>query len=85
MKLQRTLLGAVVSLALLTAGAAQASQSSGALASEIPENFEADNGLFDYTREEVMIPMRDGVKLFTVIWKPKHLAAPAPIVITRTP
>jgi putative CocE/NonD family hydrolase len=85
MKLQQTVLGAVVSLALLASGAAQASQSATALPSEIPEHFEADNGLFDYTREEVMIPMRDGVKLFTVIWKPKHPTAPMPIVITRTP
>src|SRR5580700_6751631 len=38
----------------------------------------------DYTRREVMIPMRDGAKLFTVIWIPKG-AHDAPIVLTRTP
>jgi len=38
----------------------------------------------DYTKREVMIPMRDGVKLFTVIWIPKG-AHDAPIVLTRTP
>jgi len=39
---------------------------------------------FDYTRREVMIPMRDGVKLHTVILVPKG-AQGAPILLTRTP
>ena len=38
----------------------------------------------DYERREVMIPMRDGVKLHTVIAVPKG-ATRAPIVLTRTP
>lgn len=38
----------------------------------------------DYVKREVMIPMRDGVKLFTVIVVPKG-ATNAPIVLTRTP
>src|SRR4051812_25129682 len=38
----------------------------------------------DYTKTEVMIPMRDGVKLHTVIVVPKG-ATHAPIVLTRTP
>ncbi len=38
----------------------------------------------DYVRREEMIPMRDGVKLFTVIWIPKA-AHDAPIILTRTP
>ena len=52
---------------------------------EIPADFQPVAGLFDYDRREVMIPMRDGVKLFTVIWRPKQAAGPMPIVITRTP
>jgi putative CocE/NonD family hydrolase len=32
-----------------------------------------------------MIPMRDGVKLYTIILIPKHAQGPMPIVITRTP
>ena len=39
---------------------------------------------FDYVRREVMIPMRDGVKLHTVILAPKG-AKNAPILLTRTP
>src|SRR6478736_1054959 len=38
----------------------------------------------DYIRREVMIPMRDGVKLYTSIIVPKG-ARNAPIVLTRTP
>jgi putative CocE/NonD family hydrolase len=39
---------------------------------------------WDYTRRETMIPMRDGVKLHTVILVPKG-AKGAPILLTRTP
>ena len=38
----------------------------------------------DYVKREVMIPMRDGTKLYTVIVVPKG-ATNAPIVLTRTP
>lgn len=55
------------------------------MASEIPAGFNADTELFDYTKQKVMIPMRDGVKLLTVIWAPKRSSGPMPIVITRTP
>ncbi len=39
---------------------------------------------FDHVRREVKIPMRDGVRLHTVILVPKG-AADAPILLTRTP
>jgi putative CocE/NonD family hydrolase len=39
----------------------------------------------DYQRTEAMIPMRDGVKLHTVILKPADIAAPLPFLIQRTP
>ncbi|GAA0543711.1 hypothetical protein FHS83_000417 [Rhizomicrobium palustre] len=39
---------------------------------------------YDYERREVMIPMRDGVKLFTVILIPKG-ASGLPILLERTP
>ncbi len=39
----------------------------------------------DYQRSEVMIPMRDGVKLHTVILKPADISAPLPFLIQRTP
>lgn len=37
-----------------------------------------------YTKSEVKIPMRDGVKLFTIIYTPKDPSQKYPILITRT-
>ena len=54
------------------------------LPSETPDKIEPTNYGFDYVRREVMIPMRDGVKLHTVILVPKATKA-APILLTRTP
>ena len=39
----------------------------------------------NYKRYEVMIPMRDGVKLHAVILKPIDIASPLPFLILRTP
>jgi putative CocE/NonD family hydrolase len=39
----------------------------------------------DYRRAEVMIPMRDGVKLHAVILKPADNEVPLPILLVRTP
>jgi uncharacterized protein len=55
-----------------------------ALPSETPAKFQPVTDSFDYIRREVMIPMRDGVKLHTVILVPKG-AKNAPILLTRTP
>ncbi len=38
-----------------------------------------------YTKQEVLIPMRDGVKLFTAIYLPKDASHPHPILLQRTP
>src|ERR1043166_834388 len=54
------------------------------LQSETPQKFKPTDYGFDYTRRDVMIPMRDGVKLHTVILVPKG-AKGAPILLTRTP
>src|SRR6202041_247384 len=52
--------------------------------SDIPANFKAPTSDYNYTKRVEMIPMRDGVKLYTVIVIPKG-AAHAPILLTRTP
>ncbi|WP_045737872.1 CocE/NonD family hydrolase [Xanthomonas sp. MUS 060] len=64
---------------------------SGAIAQTAPmtpditgKPFVAPTAMDDYIKREVMIPMRDGVKLHTVIVLPKH-AHGAPILLTRTP
>jgi putative CocE/NonD family hydrolase len=53
--------------------------------SDIRPDVNAPTEGFNYTRQEVMIPMRDGVKLFTVIMIPKGVEGEMPIVLTRTP
>jgi putative CocE/NonD family hydrolase len=54
------------------------------LPSETPAKFNQVRTSFDHDRREVMIAMRDGVKLHTVILVPKG-ARRAPILLTRTP
>ena len=55
--------------------------------SETPSDFQPAPATWDYAKREVMIPMRDGVKLHTVILIPRSAtkAKPAPILLTRTP
>jgi uncharacterized protein len=55
-----------------------------ALPSETPATLVPATDGFDYERRIVMIPMRDGVKLNTVILVPRG-AKGAPILLTRTP
>jgi putative CocE/NonD family hydrolase len=52
--------------------------------SDIPNTFAVPLAEYDYLKREVMIPMRDGIKLHTVIIVPKG-ARNAPILLTRTP
>jgi hypothetical protein len=54
------------------------------LPSEIPAKLEPVTTTFEYDRRDVMIPMRDGVKLHTVVIVPKG-ARGAPMLLTRTP
>ncbi|HYV23724.1 MAG TPA: hypothetical protein VE969_00700, partial [Pyrinomonadaceae bacterium] len=63
------------------------------LPSEAPQDFKPTNYGLEYERRDVMIPMRDGVKLHTVIIVPKSVidankinpSKHAPILLTRTP
>jgi putative CocE/NonD family hydrolase len=52
--------------------------------SETPDKITVPMDSWDYTRRTAEIPMRDGVKLHTVILVPKG-AKGAPILLTRTP
>ena len=52
--------------------------------SDVPSTFHPPTASFNYTKRVEMIPMRDGVKLYTVIVIPKG-ATHAPILLTRTP
>lgn len=66
-----------MALALVAAPAAVAQ-------TEIPKTFSPVTDAFDHERREVMIPMRDGVKLKAVVVIPKGHAT-SPIILTRTP
>jgi putative CocE/NonD family hydrolase len=72
----RLLMLAVAATALVAHGARSQN--------EIPKEFSPVTAAFDHERREVKIPMRDGVKLNTVIVIPKGATA-APIILTRTP
>ena len=71
-------------LSCSTTLAAQTAASAASLPSETPSSFAPATGSFDYVKREVMIPMRDGVRLYTVIVIPKG-AKNAPMLLTRTP
>lgn len=51
---------------------------------DIPKKFTPARPGYNYDRREVMIPMRDGAKLFTVILIP-HGAKALPVIFERTP
>jgi uncharacterized protein len=51
---------------------------------DIPQHFAAPRTDFQYIRREVMIPMRDGVKLYAVLIVPNQ-AGKFPIMLDRTP
>src|SRR5262245_24532153 len=82
MIMHRTFLGGITAIVLSLAGSVSAQTPP--LTPDIPSKFTAPRDGYDYDRREVMIPMRDGVKLFTVIIVPKG-AKNAPIILTRTP
>ena len=83
-----SLLAALVAFAILglpANGLAEPAAPQAASAnSDIPEKFTPPADHNDYDKRVVMMPMRDGTKLYTVIVVPKG-AKNAPIVLTRTP
>jgi putative CocE/NonD family hydrolase len=68
----------------LGSSVAQTAAPAESLPSETPSQIAPVTDSFDYVKREVMIPMRDGVKLHTVIMIPRG-AKNAPILLTRTP
>jgi putative CocE/NonD family hydrolase len=80
MKIARLLATLLVALCIQPLAAQKTSK----LESETPAKFVPTHDAFDHVRREVMIPMRDGVKLHTVILIPNG-ARRAPILLTRTP
>ncbi len=81
MKLKLVLLA---SIALAATAPAQTAEKTPPVGGDIPAKFVPPTAAQDYVKREVMIPMRDGTKLYTVIVYPKGVTN-APIVLTRTP
>jgi len=77
-------LSLAIGAAALAAATAIAQQTTPPLTPDIPSRFDEPTSGYDYVRRDVMIPMRDGVKLHTVIVVPKG-ARNAPLLLTRTP
>jgi putative CocE/NonD family hydrolase len=75
---------AVVVAALIAPARADGPVGKDAGFNDVPKSFKQTETPKDYVRRVEMIPMRDGVKLYTVIWIPNG-AHNAPIVLTRTP
>jgi putative CocE/NonD family hydrolase len=77
----------VLSLVLAAAFATAAQAQTAPMAPDIPaDKFSTTVPNADYVKQDVMIPMRDGVKLHTVIVIPKNvMTGKAPIMLTRTP
>ena len=69
---------------VMLSGPARAQSQYPNLPGETPAKFTPVTDSFDHIRRDLMIPMRDGVKLHTVILVPKG-AKGAPILLTRTP
>src|SRR4051812_40506906 len=44
-----------------------------------------DATVTSYTKRSYMIPMRDGIKLFTVVLAPTHPEKASPLLMQRTP
>ncbi len=74
----------LIALATIAAQGPQAAPQQPPATGDIPGKFVLPTAANDYIRREVMITMRDGVKLHTVIVMPRN-ATNAPIVLTRTP
>src|SRR6266481_5679192 len=80
----RNLLSFTLASVLVLPGSLVSAQQTPPLTPDIPAKFDMPTSAYDYVKRDVMIPMRDGVKLHTVIVVPKG-ARQAPILLTRTP
>lgn len=81
MRIPRVARLAIVSYSLLASGAGGQTPP---MTPDIPAKFVEPTDSHDYTKRVLAIPMRDGVKLNTVLIVPKG-AKDAPILLTRTP
>ena len=74
----------VLAVLALAAAALSVQAQTPPMTPDIPTSFTPPHNGYDFTQRVAMIPMRDGVKLYTVIAIPNGVTR-APIVLTRTP
>ncbi len=80
----RLIVASAVCLAVCNARARGPAVSPVQVGSDIPAVWREPDAHADFTKREAMIPMRDGVKLHTIILVPRG-AANAPMILERTP
>src|SRR5271155_11632 len=73
----------LIAMVGLLVGPDVSAQSRSPAASQSAADSQAKTPLFDY--QEVMVPMRDGIRLQTVIMRTRGFAEPLPILVQRTP
>ena len=77
----------IATLAILLTSGAPAKQKpktaaeAEAQAAELVAELERVTGMPEFQ----MVPMRDGTKLWTAVWKPKGVRGPLPTILVRTP
>jgi len=84
MRISRALTGSLMLAAFAGGWSVAASAQTDPMTPDRVENYDPVRAQADYIRREVMIPMRDGVKLFTVIVMRKGTKG-GPILLSRTP
>jgi len=80
----RALTGSLMLAAIAGGWSVAASAQTDPMTPDRVENYDPVRAQADYIRREVMIPMRDGAKLFTVIVMRKGTKG-GPILLSRTP
>jgi uncharacterized protein len=83
MRLTDFLCGLAICCAVAQAPACAQSAKSGDVYFESKN--EATGETIRYVQSEAMIPMRDGIKLHTVVWRPVGSTEKLPILMLRTP
>jgi putative CocE/NonD family hydrolase len=76
-----------IAAALLVAAAPRVApaQTVAPTAAQVAARQRVDSIAATFEKTEVMVPMRDGVKLHTAIYAPKNRTGPLPIIFVRTP
>ncbi|MCD2259168.1 CocE/NonD family hydrolase [Psychroserpens luteolus] len=79
--MKRLIILALIAIAFTNCKRTETPVVEGSETTEVEDTYSKDN----YTKKEVMIEMRDGIKLHTTIYSPKDTSKAYPILLKRTP